>query len=43
MMRVFDLDVRQEKKKANAIMSEVLEKRAAAAASKLVTAPWDRQ
>lgn len=34
--------VEQEKKKANAIMGEVLDKRAAAAAAKLVTAPWDR-
>mmetsp|Transcript_60211 Transcript_60211/g.140737 ORF Transcript_60211/g.140737 Transcript_60211/m.140737 type:complete len:495 (-) Transcript_60211:140-1624(-) len=33
--------VEQEKKKANQIMSEVVDKRAAAAAAKL-TAPWDR-
>ncbi|OLP86330.1 hypothetical protein AK812_SmicGene32560 [Symbiodinium microadriaticum] len=34
--------VEQEKKKANAIMTEVVEKRQAAAVAKLVSAPWDR-
>mmetsp|Transcript_54060 Transcript_54060/g.126914 ORF Transcript_54060/g.126914 Transcript_54060/m.126914 type:complete len:496 (+) Transcript_54060:88-1575(+) len=34
--------VEQEKKKANAIMTEVVEKRQAAAVAKLVKAPWDR-